>query len=177
MFSVFVIHWWDIFLSCKAESVGVFIPPQGPSAVSHRDLERDMRQIFKGNNNWVPKRMAQMGWIESLETNYLGHCFVSSSHDISHFDEHLIYTFYSNNSDWSHVVHLASMLSFAKGLSSCEIPVILCGNDDMTKQSSMTSFYIDQNIQTLEDVDVLQLEHVIKNFIVSEVGCQLGVVP
>ena len=164
-------------MSCKAESVGVFIPPKGVHAVSHHDLERDMRQIFKGKNGWVDKRMAQMGWTAVPETKSLGHCFVSSLHHISSIDEQVIYTFYSNNSDWSHVVHLASMLSFAKGLSSCEIPVVLCGNDDMTKQSTMTSFYIDQNVQKLEDVDVLQLESAIKNFIVSEVGCQLGVVP
>ena len=177
MSSVTAILWWNIFLSCKAESVGVFIPPKGVRAVSYHDLERDMKQIFKGKDNWVSKRMVQMGWTELLETSSEGNCFISSQYVMSSFDERLTYTFYSNDSAWSHVVHLASMLSLAKGVSSCEKPVVLCGYDDITKQSLMTSFYADQNFQNLEDVDVLQLENAIKKFIVSEVGCQHGVVP
>ena len=70
------------------------------------------------------------------------------------------------------MVHLASMLSLAKGLSSCEVPIILCENDDMVKQFAMTNFFTEQHVQKLEDIDVRQLENTIKKFIISEVDCQ-----
>ena len=135
-----------------------------------------MGQLYTGKDNWVSKRMVQMGWIEVLETPLSGCCFASSSDDTQPFEEQR-YTFYSNNSDWSHVVHLASMLSLAKGLSACEVPIILCENDDMTKQFAMTNFFTEQNVQKLEDVDVRQLEKTIKKFIISEVDCQPEGVP
>ena len=97
MSSVFVILWWNIFSSCKAESVGVFIPPKGVKSVSYHDLERDMRQLYTGKDNWVSKRMVQMGWTELLETTSEGNCFVSSPYEEPTLDEQLTYTFYSNS--------------------------------------------------------------------------------
>ena len=68
------------------------------------------------------------------------------------------------------------MLSL-KGLSSCEVPIILCENDDMVKQFAMTNFFTEQHVQKLEDIDVRQLENTIKKFIISEVDCQPEGVP
>jgi hypothetical protein len=160
-------------ISCRAEKVGVFVPPVGVDSVSRHDLERDMIQLFKGKEDWVPKRMKQMNWLAIDKKK----CFVSSHQyeSWSKSQKDSLY-FSSQPSVWSHPVHQATMLSVAKGLTDCPKAISLCICEAEECTSSTTSF-VDTNIQKIEDVDVIQLEKKIKTFIISEVGCPPGEVP
>ena len=153
--------------SCRAEDVGVHIPPKGISSVSRYDLERDLLQILQNKEQWFLKRMRQMNWTDSK----IPHCFVQDHIDQANIDfdeERIAKLFFEMELGWKASVEQASMLSVAKALSACAEPVLICGKGEGDQNTSI-SFVEPQ--QKLEDIDLDKLESKIKNVLAREFAC------
>ena len=154
--------------SCRAEDVGVHIPPKGIASVTRHDLERDLLHLLQNKEQWFLKRMRQMSWTDSK----ISHCFVQDHIDQAKIDveeERIAKLFFEMELGWKASVEQAAMLSVAKALSACADPVLICRKGEEEQNTSI--FFVEPMQQKLEDIDLDNLESNIKNALARDFPC------